>query len=171
MSLIKLKGKGEIEVSAEDALKVKRIFDDGFQDDDTFIQTEYWSGTKGAIKYVVIDPERQLDDGLALVRAVDDGYRAYRTDKLLIPPEERAKNLSLFSLLYWGFTGKMTATKELMDEAVEIQKQFFQENPKRICCSPILFKPIIRGNNDITVFGQAALDIVERQVNTDMRYQ
>lgn len=171
MSHIKLKGSREnVEVEKTEAQAVKRIFENDNFPKDYKIITESWSGTKGVIDYVVITNENVKQDGNAIIQNYDDEYKAYRRQKLSLTAEQRGKNLSMFELFWWGGTGKKEIPLEVAEKAVKIQTDFFQENPKRIYCSPILFKDIFPNKKELTIWQKGAFDIVERCVATDMRY-
>lgn len=171
MSYIKLKGSKEnIEVEKEEALAIKRVFENVNFTKDYPIKTESWSGIKGNIDYVVITNESVKQEGNAIIKNYDDEYKKYRHQKLSLTTEQRGKNLSMFELFWWGATGKKEIPEDIKNKAIEIQTKFFVENPKRIYCSPILFKEIIPAKKDLTIWQKGAFDMVERCVGTDMRY-
>ena len=171
MSYIKLKGSKEnIEAEKLEAQAIKRIFENDNFPKDYPIKTETWSGIKGNVDYVVITNERVKQDGNSIIKNYDDEYKKYRHQKLSLTAEQRGKNLSMFELFWWGATGKKEIPEDVKNKTIEIQTKFFVENPKRIYCSPILFKKIIPERKNLTIWQGGAFDVVERCVGTDMRY-
>lgn len=114
--------------------------------------------------------EKLKQDGKNIIQKYDDEYKAYRHQKLSLTAEQRGNNLSMFELFWWGATGKKEIPQEVADNVIKIQTDFFQENPKRIYCSPILFKDLIPAKKELSIWQKGAFDVVERCVATDMRY-
>lgn len=171
MSYIRLKGsKEQVDVEKLEAQAIKRIFENINYAKDYLIKTETWSGTKGSIDYVVLTNENVKQDGNAIIKNYDDDYKKYRHQKLSLNPEQRGSNLSMFELFWWGATGQKEIPQDVKEKVIKIQTDFFQENPKRIYCSPILFKKIIPTKKDLSIWQKGAFDVVERCVATDMRY-
>ena len=171
MSYIKLKGSKEnIEAEKLEAQAIKRIFENNNFSKDYPIKTETWSGIKGNIDYVVITNESIKQNGNLIVKNYDNEYKKYRHQKLSLTTEQRGKNLSMFELLWWGATGKKEIPQNIADKAEITQKEFFAENPKRIYCDPILFKDLIPGRGELTIWQRGVFDVVERCVGIDMRY-
>lgn len=77
--------------------------------------------------------------------------------------EQKAKNLAFFRLLYWGFTQKDSEGLGLEEKAIEIQKNFFEQNPLRMYCDPILFKSLFESDN----CNPTVLNISESQIRQD----
>ena len=100
----------------------------------------------------------------------DDEYKKERTQILNLTPEQRGQRVGLFELLWWGATGTKEIPEDISDQVIEIQREFFRKNPKRIYCDPILFKKILPHKGELTIWQKGAFDIVEGCVGIDMRY-
>lgn len=69
------------------------------------------------------------------------------------PLDVRAKQLGFFRMLYWGFTGKKS--EEILCDGIpmlemwaeKLQRKFFEANPKRVICDPVVFREIIDSKN------------------------
>lgn len=84
-------------------------------------------------------------------------YLTERKNFLKLTPEEKSKRTGFVGLLYWGFTGnKLKENPEDQEKIIEIQKNFFQKNPKRMFINPSELKPMFQDRqlNQI-VFGIA----------------
>lgn len=82
-------------------------------------------------------------------------YIAERKAFLKLTPEEKSKRTGFAKLLYWGFTGnKLEENPEDQNKIIEIQKNFFEKNPKRMFLNPAELKTMFsdRQLNQI-VFG------------------
>lgn len=93
-------------------------------------------------------------------------YLKGRDTILAEPADVRAKRLGFFRLVYFGFTGKKSEEVftpsgiPIEKMAEDIQKKFFVENPRRIFCDPIFFKPIIKSKR--------CNEIIMRVIDTHM---
>lgn len=84
-------------------------------------------------------------------------YKSERMAFLKLTPEEKSKRTGFAGLLYWGFTGnKLKENPEDQEKIIEIQKNFFEKNPKRMFINPSELKPMFKDRqlNQI-VFGIA----------------
>ncbi len=185
MSIIILKNRQEIEVSAQSANEIKRLWS-GYYDDKKNIQIEIGNISTMISEIKMIDisagSEIKKEQNKEYLQDVEKEYLAMRKEKLLQTPEVRAKNLNIFKLLYWAATGRGHPAEEMIVNVIEIQKKFFAENLKRIYPDPMLFKEMLSGletnsysrNKDFisteVLVRDAAMRVVEIQVGTDMRY-
>jgi len=98
-------------------------------------------------------------------------YQKERKKIIALPPEERHKDMAMFTLLYWSFTSEIP-TKEILQTARKIQTQFFRDNPKRIHCEPIAWRELIRMETGAFLTPQhaAGYRVVERCVAQDKYY-
>jgi len=173
MSYIKLKGSREhIELEPAEAKAIKRVHEDCSAPPNYPIKTETWSGNKGNIDYVVItkDEMTEKNKGNIIIKNYDDNYKKERTQILSLTPEQRGQRIGLFELLWWGATGSKEIPEDIFKKTIQIQTKFFEENPKRIFCDPILFKKFLPHKGELTIWQRGAFDIIESCVGTDMRY-
>ena len=96
---------------------------------------------------------------------LDREYRIYRQEVNSMTPEKKAERLGIFNLLYWGLTNNHKMPEDIKKQAIEIQTKFFKENPKRIYCSPFLFKKLF---TDFQIFNPAFV-MIERAVLEDVK--
>jgi hypothetical protein len=64
-------------------------------------------------------------------RELDNQYRRELASCRALSPEARARRLGFFRLIYWGFTKKQCDGTDIERRAEELQRQFFERNPKR----------------------------------------
>lgn len=115
--------------------KLKKISDEPAEIGD-------WVGALSAIKSF-----RPIEANRSNTNASRESDNEYRRDLAAIralSPSERAKRMGFFRLVYWGFTKQRSDGLSVEREAEKIQREFFEEHPKRILCDPIFFMPIIR---------------------------
>ena len=130
-----------------------------------------WSGAKDQIQQTKIDyfkpdePETDHSQKDEEMRKLNTNYANYRKSINSMTPEKKAERIELFNLFYWGMTKKHEVPEDIKNKVIEIQTKFFRENPKRIYCSPILFKELFESNQ---VFNPV-LAMVERVVAEDMK--
>lgn len=93
-------------------------------------------------------------------------YTDYRKRMLNKIPSQRAQNINIFKLVYQAFTEKLTPPEELQKQVIEIQTKFFEENPKRIYCDPLLFKSLFKGKKG----NPHLMRLVANCIQTDMEY-
>ena len=92
-------------------------------------------------------------------------YIAFRREINSKTPEQKAQRLEMFNLLCWGITKEHQIPEDIKIKVIEIQTKFFEENPKRIYCSPVLFKSLFNEENKIF---NPAIAVIERVVAKDM---
>jgi len=172
MAEIKVKGVGLIEVDndkAKELEKLKRQQGEGTLSPSTWIKAGKWSGIIGDIIGVVVTPETDYNDD----KFTKDGKEFIMSRQAILgmPPTERAKRLGMFKVIYSCATENFgPVPKEILDQAYEIQKMFFEDNPNRCACEPFLFKDIIPNQqSSIPKVLMGGFRVAERYVNEDKR--
>lgn len=166
MSHVKIKGKHEaLQITADQAQNVLDMYVDYKEGKmpDQVLQIGSWTGMLSSVHSVEVEKKNNKKD-YARERAEQEARE--REAELSKPIEVRAKQVGFFSLIYWGFTGG-DPSQETIDKAIEIQRKFFTENPKRLFCDTELYKPLLSGRDscDATVIRIAAA-----HVSTDKHY-
>lgn len=121
------------------------------------------------IQAVFIDKDPVVKNDV--VERSDAEYHEWRKMKLRQGPEERAKDLSIFNMMFWCFSGKKDAPEEAKAKAVEIQTNFFKENSGRVFVDPLLLKDLmgeIAEDGRAGVFVDGGMRYIERCVAEDM---
>jgi len=94
-------------------------------------------------------------------------YSLHRREINSQSPEQKAQRLEMFNLFYWGMTKEHNIPEDIKGKVIKIQTEFFKENPKRIYCDPILFRPLFEGKEKVF---NPVLTIIERNVAEDMKW-
>lgn len=141
------------------------------QPDDT-INIGDWSGTRDQIMQTKVDwfkenePEIDHDKANELTRSLNKRYWEFRREINSLSPREKAMRLELFNLLYWGIVRKHNIPNDIKKKVMIIQEKFFEKNPKRIFCDPILFKNVFNGQSKSF---NPAIKVIEMAVIEDVR--
>jgi hypothetical protein len=115
------------------------------KDDDRIINLKNWTGSLSDIRSFRTAPASNSSND----SNYDEQYRKDMIKLNALSPEDKAKRMGFFRILYYGFTGMkseevMVGETPIENYAEKIQRKFFEENPKRVYCDPFLFKPIIK---------------------------
>jgi len=163
---IRVRGRKEpLHVEGDSLLEDWRLYQEG-KGKDFILTLGNWTGKLSMIADFFVEEAAKSN------KSFDDYYEMERKEqlrKLQLVPAERAKELGFFRFLYWGFTKKdskeikTNSGASIEDFAIELQKKFFEENPKRVWPDPIIFKAIIKSNT----CDQAVTGIVERLIRVD----
>ncbi len=94
-------------------------------------------------------------------------YLEDRRKILALTPEERAKRMGFFRLMYWIYTGKNSEEVKIKNQPIEkiverFQLKYFQVNPRRTVCDPRMYKAFIKSNKAHT-FGFSTMEQIVRQ--------
>lgn len=173
MYIIEIKGSNrKVEVSDDFGKKIKAqweqwIEDGRSQEDDGLISTDGFSGSFSQVKFIYYSSEKNRSDN------TNNSFGDYQKDRDRIrkmTPEQKAKRLGFFRIIYWGFTKKRseevkTKTGESIEKLAEnIQLKFFKENPNRTLPDEHIFKPLIKS----TEMDNRAFKVVSDHVQEDI---
>jgi hypothetical protein len=143
-STINLKGIGKpLYVSKASAEKIQNIYHDKNIPKEFAIKVGNQSFSKGDIKYIEVNSDgsqSQVNDN-----EMTNFYKNEMSDRESLvkkSPEYKAGLLDMFFYLYKNATMK-EPSQETLDEAKEVQLQFFKENPRRTLCDVYLLKKLI----------------------------
>lgn len=104
------------------------------------------------------------DENKGYTENIEIDYMKYREKIYDSGHEARAHNMNFFKLIYQAFTNEIELPNNLILRAVEIQDDFFKENPKRIYCDPVLFKGLFEKGKSHSPM----LRVIESLVQQDM---
>lgn len=157
---IKIKGERDL-LRVDDGFILKERWEKFLVDGvDEAVKVDNWTGYLSEFRSFRKVPELRSDGTSA-----EQTHKEYLVELKKIrseSPDKRAKRLSFFRLIYWGFTSKKSEEVMIKEKSIEslaekIQEKFFAENPKRIVCDPLLFKGLIKSGK----CNPAVLSIVE----------
>lgn len=169
---IMIKGKiNPIVVSFSSGQSIKQDWEKYKQGGENAVfETNDFSGTMSDIRYFCKKSPHQSQK--INYQDYKEEYKKERNITLSQSPERRAKNLGLFKIIYYAFTG-CNPSEDILQKATEIQKDFFTKNPKRMFPNPIIFKDIVKKNYTSqgmeTHSRLSALRLVENTVITESR--
>lgn len=129
----------------------------------------------GGHSFKLRDIERFTKDKKAVTqnRPIEQTNREYQEHRQAFVKQEphiKAKNLSTFSLMWRSFTGKVEIPSHVQKRVIEIQRQFFIENPKRLYADPILFQDVIKPFEiKQKLMANAVVGLIENIIGTDLR--
>lgn len=180
-STVKVRGLEEdIAATYSEAETIKKIWEDKTKDPGYIIHIGKTSFQKKDIRLVILRADRDQKASNDLDRTEfynEERKDHYRISKL--KPEEKAKFLDLFDLLYFCATNIRPTPAEVRKQAYDIQLQFFKENPARNICDAHLLKALVQEikNNDAyklfdqapLMLRQAGMKIIERAIYRDMQ--
>ena len=160
-----------IEIDRKTASKIKKIWVDmkmgkGKSKDD-MVEIGNWTGTYGRIDYIdLTDRGGNVKYNDEVEQNAHTDYMNYRKRMLNKTSFQRAQNINIFKLVYQAFTDELMPPEELQKQAIEIQTKFFEKNPKRIYCDPLLFKHFFKGKKAT----ESLMRLVVNCIQTDMEY-
>lgn len=111
---------------------------------DSVIELNGWIGSLSDIRDFTFASDSPSATG-SHSEKVQQEYMRDLLAKRKLTPEQRANATGFFSLFYFTYTG-LKPSEEQKQKAIEIQKEFFTENPKRTICDPVRFRPMIENN-------------------------
>lgn len=169
MSRIFIKGEKEpIKVEHARAVKIKEFFDDVKIANSEKIEIEDWSGTKGEIKSIWLDPYKGSATSTKQVDYIALN-RKERANFLSLSLDEKSKRLGFFGMVYMQFTGSL-ASEEVKQKAIAFQRDFFEKNPRRRFPNVDIFKSLLPAH--ITSKGMlgGVISVALQQDLRDLKY-
>lgn len=146
------------------------------------IEIGEWAGDSDQIKGIKSNATPDLDTEIigmqqdqasktnAYFRSVDEEYVAYRKHKLSQPPAERAKNLTIASMVWNAHTDR-EMPEDVRERIVERQQAYFEEFPNHAHANPICYRDIVEpfGADGVGYFKGALMRIAENACAADKR--
>lgn len=124
------------------------------------------------------DKERNAE----MVEKIDAEYARKREAQMKLSPEVRAKNISLFKLVWFAETGEQDAPEKVIAEVIKRQQKYFEDNPLKSEASPTCYKDLAtkkRVNDSVQakdyvgadgIARRCALELIKRILNADNVY-
>lgn len=167
MAEIKIKNKGYIEVGLLKAQQIEKMKKNpALYPAETFVDLETWQGELREITAVDTRVYHDHKNNHSF-ETVDREYYGNRKARLALSPYERAKFTGLFELLYKA-ANKTNPSPQTLVQARVLQEKFFADNPKRMYCDPLLFKPLIGDQAPLNQWDESAVRLVYNCVQEDM---
>lgn len=168
MAIIKVRGLGKVNCANERARAIKYDYERGTLPDK--VQIGDMVTVPGEdIKGIVLEAD-EIKTNSVVSENADRQYWDHRKRTLNLSAVDRAKNLGLFRLFWWAMTGERSEGKAIEVEAWKIQKSFFEQNPKRMYCEPVLWRPLVNQEAHPPSWNGNAIHLIELCVMEDKKY-
>lgn len=90
--------------------------------------------------------QARIDNRKARFMEEADRAREERKAFLKLTPEQKAENVGLAKIIYWGFgLGNLEESPTDLNAVKTLQKAFYEENPDKMYPDPFIFKKIAQG--------------------------
>lgn len=161
-------------VSFAEATEVQRVHADKTLDNKEIIWIDNKTFTKGQIKYVEVlhDGSRNERWNETILKNNEEGFET-RRKFLLMSPEEKARELEPFKLLYKCSTGNDAGVDDLIKAEVA-QVEFYRNNPDRMICDFSILKALIPKEKQLTAINRwyaGGLRFLEEAYREDFKYE
>lgn len=165
MASIKIRGIGLKEIPYFKAVSLKQKLDDKMVDGSEWVSIDNLSFKIGDITAVSTErTETAVEKNTT--GDIDNEYYRNRHNFLVLSPEEKSKRMYFFELFY-KIMMDVDLSNETRSEAEKIQFSFFKENPYRMYCDPLLYRPVTNtGKAKIGMF----FHVIEKIISEDMFY-
>lgn len=174
MSQIKIKTLGLVYVDESTAKQIDAMMsNEETRKQNPFLRTKKWSGYLSEVQGILHENEGKNLSGDKVQKGIEE-YNAWRKKFLAQTLESKGKDVQIFTLLYQAIVCKFTEkpSQELIDEAIQVQTDFFKQNKLRCFCDLHLLTEVLKkykqNSKLVGICSSAIFRILERQVVEDM---
>lgn len=136
---------GISEVAGQQLIQLKKDFVNGGKKNDKAVTIKSLETTLSKIDW--IDEDKQTKDHLHQTkykRQLHENYESEHARLRKLSPQEKAKRLGVFSMMWYGATAKKEIPETVKERVIKAQEQFFKENPNRIWANPNIFTKFLK---------------------------